>query len=257
MNGKFINSIIVDDDPFIIDILTDHIEHYLPDVKILATATSGFEALQKISTLKPDLIFLDVKMGDMTGFEMLTQINDINFQIIFITSYTNYAIKAIRFNALDYLVKPIDVGELKKAIKRYKQKEQKNDLNNDNLELALQNFRSKHVSDYKMILQTQEGELRLILKDIIRIEGDRNYSNIYLKHKKKKLVTKTLTELEDLLIDKGFFRCHKSYLINAMHIASYPKSDVLIMSDHITVSISRRKKLAFKNWFESYKLGLN
>ena len=108
-----------------------------------------------------------------------------------------------------------------------------------------------------MILQTQEGELRLILKDIIRIEGDRNYSKIYLKQNKKKLVTKTLADMEDLLNDKGFFRCHKSYLINGMHIASYPKVDTLIMSDHSTVTISRRKKIAFKEWHEQYKLGID
>jgi two-component system LytT family response regulator len=256
MSDGLIQSIIVDDDPFIIDLLKDKIEQYLPRVKLIGTANNGAEGLKVISELKPDIVFLDVEMDDMTGFEMLSEISQINFQIIFVTSFSHYAIKAIRFNALDYLVKPIDLGELKKAINRFKQKERRA-LNHENLELALQNLNSKDVSNYKMILQTQEGELRLILKDIIRIEGDRNYSNIYMKSKQKKLVTKTLADLEHLLYDKGFFRSHKSYLINGLHIASYSNSNALMMSDNSSVPISRRKKIAFRDWYNDYKLSTN
>ena len=180
MKSNRIKSLIIDDDPFIINLLRDKLNHHFPEVEILSTANCGTEGFQKISTYQPDLIFLDVEMADMTGFEMLSKMEEITFQTIFITSYSHYAIKAIRFNALDYLVKPIDLGELKIAIKRY-WGNRKGIRQHENLKLALHNIRTKNVADHKLILQTQEGELRLIVNDIIRIEGDGNYSYIFLK----------------------------------------------------------------------------
>lgn len=250
-----IRSLIIDDDPFIQELLRDKLSLYVPEVSILATADSGMEGLAKIRAFQPDLIFLDVEMADMTGFEMLAQLTDISFQIIFITSYSHYAIKAIRFNALDYLVKPIDLGELKKAIQRYKQRRTaKQPLRN--LDNALHNFRTTNVAEHKLVLQTQEGELHLVLKDIIRIEGERNYSYIYLAKRKRKLVAKTLLDLEDLLQDKGFFRCHKSFIVNAAHIQSAPTRMSLLLSDETSVPIARRKKDAFTKWWADSQHGL-
>jgi two-component system, LytTR family, response regulator len=251
MSSDKIRSLIIDDDPFIQELLKDKLNQYIPEVEILTTANSGTEGLQKIATYKPGLIFLDVEMADMTGFEMLAQLEEINFQTIFITSYSHYAIKAIRFNALDYLVKPIDLGELKEAIGRYKDSV-KSAPQQENLKLALQNLNTEDVSEHQLILQTQEGELRLVLKNIIRIEGERNYSYIYLKNDKKKLVTKTLADLEELLDEKGFFRCHRSHIINAGHIAGKPKSFSVTLSDGIELPISRRKKEDFFLWLEKY-----
>lgn len=251
MNIK-IKSLIIDDDPFIRDLLQDKLNQYIPEVEILSKASSGGEGLEIIKKYQPELIFLDVEMADMTGFEMLAQIETINFQTIFITSYSHYAIKAIRFNALDYLVKPIDLGELKEAIKRYKESVEKKPQR-ENLTLALHNWNTKDVSGHKLILQTQDGALQLIIKDIIRLEGERNYSFIYLKDGKKKLVTKTLTDLEELLNDKGFFRCHKSHLINFTHIKSYQKSFSVLLSEDTEIPIARRRKNDFKLWYDNYK----
>lgn len=247
-----IKCLIIDDDPFILELLQDKLNQYIPEVEVLDIASSGNEGLQKISKYQPDLIFLDVEMLDMTGFEMLGQLDEIRFQTIFITSYSHYAIKAIRFNALDYLLKPIDLGELRKSIKRYKSKIKKAPAF-DHLQLALHNMRTANTSEHQLVLQTQKDEIRLILKDIIRIEGERNYSFIYLANGKRKLVTKTLSDLEELLHEKDFFRCHKSYLINIHHIISNPNSVTVVMSDDVELSISRRKKEAFKDWFESYQ----
>ncbi len=252
MPAENIRSLIIDDDPFIRDLLMDKLQQYVPEVEVLNSASSGTEGLQKIDTYKPDLIFLDVEMADMTGFEMLSRLSHIDFQTIFITSYSHYAIKAIRFNALDYLVKPIDLGELKNAIKRY-QDNAKKITQRENLKLALRNYRTKDISEQRLVLQTQEGELRLSLKDIIRIEGERNYSYIYLVQQKKKLVTKTLSALEELLDEKGFYRCHKSFMINAYHIVARPNSSTLILSDQKEVPIARRKKEAFNNWYDILK----
>ncbi|MDF1696594.1 MAG: LytTR family DNA-binding domain-containing protein [Saprospiraceae bacterium] len=249
MESNRINALIIDDDPFIVDLLRDKLSLYVPEVNILSTADSGTRGLQVISTYKPDLIFLDVEMTDMTGFEMLSQVEKINFQTIFITSYSHYAIKAIRFNALDYLVKPIDLGELKSAIRRYKEKN-KRLSHRENLKLALHNYGAKNVADHKLVLKTQEGEMRLMINDIIRIEGEGNYSFIYLKNNVKKLVTKTLLNLEEMLEAKGFFRCHRSHLINNLHVIDASRNLSVLLSDGAEIPISRRKKKDFKGWLK-------
>jgi two-component system LytT family response regulator len=250
MNSNNIKCLIIDDDPFIRELLQDKLDEHFPEIKVLSTANSGFEGLEKIKTFQPDLVFLDVEMADMTGFEMLAQFSDINFQTIFITSYSHYAIKAIRFNALDYLLKPIDLGDLKKAIRRYKA-QFKTSPQKENLHLALQNLSTNNVADHMLILKTQDGDLKLVLKDIIHIEGDRNYSYIHLKSGSKKLVTKTLSDLEELLEGKGFYRCHRSYILNGEHIID-AKGLTVKLSNTTKLPISRRKKKPFLQWYESY-----
>jgi two-component system LytT family response regulator len=248
MENAPIKSLIIDDDPFIRDLLSDKLNQYLPEVTVLDTAESGTAGIEKIHMHQPDLVFLDVEMADMTGFEMLAKLADITSQTIFITSYSHYAIKAIRFNALDYLVKPIDLGELKAAIRRY-QERQKVAKPVNPIKEVLANMQSPY-SDQKLVLHTQDGEMRFPLKQIIRIEGERNYSSIYLSNGKRKLTTKTLGDLEELLADKGFFRCHKSHLVNGMHIQAQPGRVSILMSDETELPISRRKKEAFKEWYE-------
>ncbi|WP_460218306.1 LytR/AlgR family response regulator transcription factor [Psychroserpens sp. MEBiC05023] len=244
-NSK-IKCIIIDDDPFIQDLLKDKLECHFNDLKIIAIANSGKEGLAKIKNLKPDLIFLDVEMIDMTGFEMLSKLSKVNFKTIFITSYKHYAIKAIRFNALDYLLKPFDIDELKNALKRFKKIDNRNNLN-----LAISNYKTKDVSLQVLTLRTQQGELQLALKNIISIEGERNYSYINLTNNKRKLVTKTLKSLEDLLRNKGFFRCHKSHIINKLHIKTLSNQYLATLSNGVKVPISRRKKEDFITWLET------
>ncbi|MGM5468727.1 LytR/AlgR family response regulator transcription factor [Flavobacteriaceae bacterium LMO-SS05] len=241
-----IRCLVIDDDPFIRDLLLDKLNQYFPEIKILGTAKDGRDGLERIVQLKPNLIFLDVEMTDMTGFEMLSRLKSFDFKVIFITSYKHYAIKAIRFNALDYLLKPFDLEELKNAVKRYKTYQ-----NQNNLSIALNNLRSKTVAEQTLMLNTQQGELHLALKDIVLIEGDRNYSYVHLTKNRKELVSKTLSYLEELLEEKGFFRCHKSYLVNKIHILSVSKSFEISLSNNTKIPISRRKKEAFNNWFNN------
>ena len=247
-----ISCLIIDDDPFILELLQDKLHQYFPDVVVLDTASSGKQGIEKIKQHTPELIFLDVEMADMTGFEMLGLLPEINFKTIFITSYSHYAIKAIRFNALDYLLKPIDLGELKSAVKRYKSKAKAMPQNNI-MGMALKNMANTQVANQQLVLKTQDGDLRLTLKDIIRIEGERNYSYIYLVDDKKKLVTKTLIELEDLLDNKGFYRIHRSHIINAAHISESSRGFTVTLTGSSKVPISRRKKKQFLDWFEAYK----
>jgi two-component system LytT family response regulator len=251
MSSDTIKCLIIDDDPFILELLQDKLNQHLPEVELLATASSGREGLQKIDAYSPELVFLDVEMSDMTGFEMLAQLPDIHFQVIFITSYSHYAIKAIRFNALDYLLKPIDLGELKRAIKRFNDHARLKPRK-ENLTLALRNMSANHIGDHMLILKTQDGDLKLALKDIVHIEGDRNYSYIHLQNTSKKLVTKTLSDLGELLDSKGFFRCHRSHIINREHILE-SKSISIGLTNSVVVPISRRKKKQFLDWFETYQ----
>ncbi|HEY5689186.1 MAG TPA: LytTR family DNA-binding domain-containing protein [Yeosuana sp.] len=245
---KNIKCLIIDDDPFIQDLLQDKLTHYFPEIQILGIASSGNEGIESIKSLQPNLIFLDVEMTDMTGFEMLSRLNNIDFKTIFITSYNHYAIKAIRFNALDYLLKPFDIEELKNAIKRF-WKWEKLISNTDRVPLALANIKSEDTDNQVLTLKTQQGVLQLKLKHIMYVEGDSNYSIIHLNKERKELVSKTLSDLEDLLENKGFFRCHKSYLVNKYHIITKPKQFSLTLTNNVTLPISRRKKEMFKDWF--------
>lgn len=244
-----IRSIIIDDNPFIVDLLTDQLRQNHPEIELLAYANQGKTGLEKINALKPDLIFLDVEMADMTGFEMLAQLKEISFQTIFITSFSHYAINAIRFNALDYLVKPIDQKELGQAIKRFKTKEVST-ININHVQQALKNLKTKKNEDQILFLPTQQGELKLVLKNIIKIEGDRNYSYIHLTNKTKKLSSKTLGYFEKILSDKGFLRSHRSFIINGFHVESIHNKDHFLLKDKTEVPISRRKKKEAFSWFK-------
>jgi two-component system LytT family response regulator len=248
-----IKSLIIDDDPFIRDLLKDKLDHFIPEIHSVDTATNGKEGIQKINTLKPDLIFLDVEMGDMTGFEMLSQLEQISFETIFITSFSHYAIKAIRFNALDYLVKPIDLEELKRAVSRFIEKSKRQSDTGDNVRQLLKNLGTKKVSDQVLTFNTQEGEIRIKLENIMRIEGERNYSFIHLSNGKRKLVSKTLGDFEEILADKSFFRCHKSHLVNFDQIKKQQSRSSVLLADGQEVPIARRKQEEFKNWYVDLK----
>ncbi len=243
-----IKSLIIDDNPFIIDLLTEQLRQKHPTVEVLATALSGKEGLGKIRDLQPDLIFLDVELPDMTGFEMLAQLQDITFQTIFITSFSHYAIKAIRFNALDYLVKPIDQKELTQALKRFQSSH--SSFNPQQVRVALQNLKTEKPADQTLYLPTQDGGLNLVLKNIVRIEGERNYSYIFLKNNSRKLSSKTLGYFEELLSDKGFCRCHRSHLVNGDHVKMFQKEGMLLLSDNGIIPVSRRKKQEVKKWMK-------
>lgn len=249
-----LKSLIIDDNSFIIDLLTDQLQQFHKEVEIIGIAKSGREGLEKIKQTKPDLIFLDVEMEDMTGFDMLNLVGEITFKTIFITSHSHYAIKAIRFNALDYLLKPIDEKELGQAIRRHTLSPAIQS-NRTKVQHALINLRTKNIEDQTLILQTQNGSLELVLKQIVKIESDRNYSYIHLSNQTKELSSKTLGYFEDILSDKGFYRCHRSILVNKLHIDSIQNKDTFLLKDSSTIQISRRKKNEAKNWFLDNEIG--
>jgi two-component system LytT family response regulator len=245
-----IRSIIVDDNPLNIAMLADLLqEGYSKVISLVGTAKNGKEALDLIQSEQPELVFLDVEMPDMNGFEVLASLQEINFQTIFVTAFSQYAIQAIRFNALDYLVKPIDPKELNLAIRRYRSNDkidQQHQIQN-----ALDNRNKKNALDQTLYLPTQEGGIKMALREIVRIEGDRNYSTFHLSTNKTKMSSKTLGHFEERLSGKGFFRCHRSFIVNRHHIDRMLK-DSFLLKDNTEILISRRRKALAKAWYNDY-----
>ena len=241
---KPIKALIVEDNAFMATVLNDLLTQHATDIAVLNIANTGKKALRLIASEKPDVVFLDIELPDMTGFELLQQLGDINFQTIFTTSHSHYAIKAFRFNALDYLIKPIQETELDEAVKQLL----KSAGNTIEVKHALSNLQSQSVEDQKLVLPTQNGTLRLPLKQITHIEGERNYSYIYLSNGSRELSSKNLAYFEDILIDKNFFRSHRSYLVNRYHINTL-KNDQFVLKNGIEIPISRRKIIEADTWF--------
>lgn len=239
--------LIVDDNAFNRQVLADLLSENHPSCKLLGTAENGTEAIHLIEKLKPELVFLDVEMPDMNGFEVLVHTKALDFQTIFTTAHSQYAIQAIRFNALDYLMKPIKPKELATALKRY-QSNAWAIFNKDRIRQALQNMEAETAQDMVLYLPTQEGGLKMVLADILMIEGERNYSTIHLEGGKTRLSSKTLGYFEEILAGKGFFRCHRSFIVNKAHIEKL-QSDYCLMTTNAQIPISRRRKTAFKDWF--------
>lgn len=241
---KPLNALIVEDNEFMASILHDMLNQYAPQIAVVGTAKTGKEALSLINYIKPNVVFLDIELPDMTGFELLLQLNDINFQTIFTTSHSNYAIKAFRFNALDYLAKPINKNELGEAIVRLL----KSKNNSIKVKNALSNLEIEAVENQKLVLSQQNNTLKFQLKQIIYIEGERNYSYIHLTTGDKQLSCKNLAYFEDILVDKNFFRSHRSYLINKYYIKTLIES-TFILKNGTKIPISRRKGIEAKIWF--------
>ena len=237
-------ALIVEDNAFMATVLHDLLVQHASAIAVLAIANTGEEALQLITSKKPNVVFLDVELPDMTGFELLQQLDTINFQTIFTTSHSHYAIKAFRFNALDYLVKPVDESELDEAIKRLL----KSANNGMEVKQALSNLEAQSVENQKLVLPKQNGTLRLPLKQITHIEGERNYSYIHLSNGSRELSSKNLAYFEDILLDKSFFRSHRSYLVNKYHIEAL-KGDHFVLKNKVEIPISRRKKIEADSWF--------
>ncbi|WP_067145763.1 LytR/AlgR family response regulator transcription factor [Pseudotamlana agarivorans] len=241
---KPLKALIVEDDRFMATVLADMLEHHRDIISVVGVSSTGNEAISMITERQPQVVFLDVELPDMTGFEMLGQLEGINFQTIFTTAHSDYAIKAFRFNALDYLVKPIKENELEESLNRLL----KSNDNSIAIKNALLNIESKSVEEQKLVLPTQQGTLRFALKQITHIEGEGNYSYIYLVNGYKELSSKNLAYFEDILEDKGFFRCHRSYLVNKHHIMEL-RNDAFILKSGFELPVSRRKKIKAKNWF--------
>lgn len=238
-----IKAIIVDDEQRSRDALNGLIERYCPEVFIIAQANGCQDGIEKAQKFNPDLVFLDIQMTDGSGFNFLEAFEKFNFEVIFTTAHDQYAIKAIRYSALDYLLKPIDPDELKAAVRKFMQKQDKGQINN-NIKVLLENLKNPSNESKKIILSTSEGMHIVSTDDIIRCESDDYYTKFFFLNATSILISKTLKQNEAILSDFNFIRPHKSHLINIKYIKSYLKVDggYILMTDGSKIPVSRRKR---------------
>lgn len=242
-----IKAIIVDDEQHCIDRLKNLVATYCSnEVSIIATFDNIDDAYSALQQLKPDLVFLDVQINRETGFDLLRKLPAISFDVIFTTAYEQYAVKAFKFSATDYLLKPIDVDDLKDSLKRIKESETKGHKNED-LNLLIENIKNIQHHTKKITVPTLNGLEFLNVQDILHCKSDVNYTTLYMKDKSKLMVAKTLKEFEGILSSYNFFRVHNSHLVNLNYIKSYNKGKggYLILDDNTEIEVSTRKKEDF------------
>jgi two-component system, LytTR family, response regulator len=245
-----IRAIIIDDEAHCIDTLGMLLKEYCPEVQVMEQCRSAQKGLQAIEKINPDLVFLDIEMPAMNGFEMLEQFTQIPFSVIFTTSYDQYAIKAIRFSALDYLLKPIDPKELIAAVHRMQL--QKQLPASEQFEILFSRLQYKESAFRRMAVPTTEGYELIAAEDIFRCEADDNYTHFFLKDKRKITACRTLKEVEEQLQDFSYFvRVHHSWLVNMNEVTKYVRGEggYVIMSDGSSVNVSRSRKEALLKWF--------
>lgn len=240
-----IKAILVDDELSSLQNLQQKIAAFCPDVNVVAATQKPEEAIQLISRLKPDVLFLDIEMPRMNGFRMLDELENTDFEIIFTTAYNHYAIDAIRISAFDYLMKPIAIADLQKAVQRLlttKQIQTK-----EKIEILKTSLQDKKSQEDKIAIPTSEGIDFVPIKNILHIESASNYSKIHLANNKSITVTKLLKDFEDMLLPYRFYRIHHSHLINLNYIQKYLRADGgrVLMQDGTTLDVSRRKKDEF------------
>lgn len=249
-----IRALIIDDEESAVTVVKLLLQKYIPEVTEIYTALGALEGIEQINACKPQLVFLDVEMPFLNGFQLLERFPEHSFEVIFITAYDHYAIKAIKYSALDYLLKPIDTDELKTAIQRFLQRQPNISQQKKRYENLSYNLNLPKTSyNYRLALTTTDGTFFYHCNEIIRCEAVGNYTRFVLKDKKPLLTSHTLKEYDDLLQEQNFLRVHRAHLVNSDYITSFSKEHEITMNDGSVVPVSRRKldiikqKLQFNN----------
>ncbi|GAA4279445.1 LytR/AlgR family response regulator transcription factor [Aquimarina mytili] len=240
-----ITAIIVDDEKHCRETLQNLLHVYCKETTILEMANSVDDAKHKILQHKPDVVFLDIELGSGSGFDILTQIPTIHFEVIFTTAFEQYAIKAVKFSSLDYLLKPIDPEELKNAVKKAQQKKDQS-IYKKQLETLIHNLKQQPKL-HKICLSTADGFEFVDIEDILYCKANGSYTSFILKNKISLLVSKHLKEYENLLQEQRFMRTHNSYLVNLKEVKKFVKSDggYIIMNNNDTIGVSKNKRDQF------------
>jgi len=243
--NQLLSCVIIDDESDSINFISSILDEYCTNIEIVGKAQSVKEGIQIIRKTNPKLVLLDVEMPDGTGFNLLEKITDRNFQVIFITAYNHYAIKAIKFSALDYVLKPINIKELLYAINKAIELPEQNQTIDHYYQTLIENLKSPKPS--KIGLTLSDGIEFIETDSIIRIKAEGSYSNLYLTEARSILISKNLGEFQELLVESSFFRPHHSHLINLKWVKKYVKSDggYIIMKNNEHVPLSKSKKEGF------------
>lgn len=237
-----IKALIIDDEPSAVNTLQLMLNRYVPEIDELKSVSDPQEGLNLLKDFKPDILFLDIQMPVLNGFEILQKSQPIHYDIIFTTAHDQYAIQAIKFSALDYLLKPIDSEELRNAFDKFLARRVVAMGNQALYQNLIHNISVTDKKDFRLAVPTSDGTFFYYPEEIVRLEGESNYTKLFFKDKKPLLVSKTLKDYEDILTEHGFIRIHKSHLVNKKHVVNYNTEGQLVMVDQSKVEISRRRK---------------
>jgi len=244
-------SIVVEDNSLALEMLVNDINTHIKEIKILGTAKSVIEAAKLLQNQQPDILFLDIMLGDGTGFDLLQIFPNIRSKIVFITASDEYAIRAFKFAAIDYILKPYSIKDLENSFTKAKQQITPQ---NEQLNILKQAVTEPSEKLKKLSLHTQERIIVVDIENITRCKSDNNYTTFYFKDGSKTLVSKTLKFYADILKENDFIRVHQSHLINKYQIKEFIKSDggYLVLKNNISIPVSKRKKAEVLNILKSF-----
>ncbi len=233
-----IRTIILDDEPDSVRLMRLNIEQHFPQLEIVGIFTSPQKALQEIPSLQPDLLLLDIEMPVINGFDLLEKLMPVEFAVVFVTAYNDFAIKAFRFNALDYLVKPVNIEELREVVTKV---EKRQHIQADQLQVLQQQFKKGAIN--KIAIPSQTGVTFIDLKDIVFVEAKSNYADLVLVDKRKILISKTLKDIQFVLEQQQFLRIHRQYIINLNEVKHFNRNESLLtMTTNDVLPVSRLQK---------------
>lgn len=240
-----LNAILIDDEMNSLSALKEKLQSHCPQVHILALCSDAVSGAEAIDKLQPDIVFLDIEMPVTNGFVMLQQLQYRNFELVFTTAYDHFAVKAIRYSALDYLVKPIEIEELKAAVQRAAEKRSRS-YPNPQIELLLEQLVSRNKNVNRIAIPSTEGLQFLRTEDIIYLEASVNYTHIFCGPKKY-TVSRTLKEFEELLPPSIFLRIHHSYIISKNYVEKYIRGEggQVVLTNGVILDVAKRKKSEF------------
>jgi two-component system LytT family response regulator len=241
-----IKTILVDDEVDSIRVIQRLLENCCPKVSVVGTANGVESALELIRELKPDLVLLDIEMAQGNAFDLLNQLMPLNFQVIFVTAFDSYAIRAFKYSAIDYLLKPVDIDDLRNAIARVREKPESADFA-EQMKILLSNVGVLQIAQQKMAIPTVTGLNFVPVQDILRFEAKGNYTVIYLSSGETIMATRTIRDYEEVLPDTVFCRIHTSHIINLTRIQKYQKGrgGSVIMEDGAVIEVAARRREEF------------
>jgi two-component system, LytTR family, response regulator len=240
-------AILVDDEPDGIRTLKRMLEIHCPQVEVTGTSSNAYAAKQQMAETSPDLVFLDIQMPGKSGLELLTEVSDQDFEVIFVTAHNEYMLQALQYSAADYLLKPVDEDRLIEAVQRVEKRREAGKKEERNKALLHNLNQAGNPSEMRLCLPTLKGFIVLKLDEIIYCEAERSYTIFHLEGNKTVTVSKPLVEYDQVLKDTSFLRIHKSFLINLHHVKEYQRGEggIVIMTNNAEIEVSRRKKDQF------------
>nr|WP_295934444.1 LytTR family DNA-binding domain-containing protein [uncultured Dyadobacter sp.] len=247
-----IKCVIIDDENNCLEMLEWLLKTYAPSVSVAALCSSGEKGIEAIREHRPDVIFLDIEMPKMNGFDMLEKFDKLHFDVVFTTAYDKFAIKAFKYSALNYLLKPIDPDDLIETVRRIEEK--RNVPSREQIELLFQSVQQMKPTPTRIALTTGDGMIFVPTQDILYCEADSNYTSVVLANGKKIVVSKVLKDVDEALSGPDFFRVHNSFLINLNRIKKFVRGEggYVVMDNDVAISISRSRRQEFMEMFARF-----